>query len=205
MSIQLQDYFPKFWFSPLFNRVVPLLHADNRDLPRRGNGNQWQLNLISERIKDVVTVSLLENDLALKSGTLFYENWAKPNLTGRVIQVHTLNDRCYNRNYIIRCWQIAIIASEVKHQRITNNTRKVGRVYGRRSNTWITVLKVYFQFWMWNIKNPEEFQSQNNGQGPYVPPEIEEIGPYSYIESYEKTNIHYENGAYENSSWIGYK
>ena len=58
---------------------------------------------------------------------------------------------------------------------------------------------------MWNIKNPEEFQSQNNGQGPYVPPEVEEIGPYSYIESYEKTNIHYENGAYENSSWIGYK
>ena len=40
--------------------------------------------LILERIKDVVTVSLLENDLALKSGTLFYENWAKPNLTGRV-------------------------------------------------------------------------------------------------------------------------
>ena len=58
---------------------------------------------------------------------------------------------------------------------------------------------------MWNIKNPEEFQSQNNGQGPYVPPEVEEIGPYSYIESYEKTNIHYENDAYEDSSWIGYK
>ena len=58
---------------------------------------------------------------------------------------------------------------------------------------------------MWNIKNPEEFQSQNNGQGPYVPPEMEEIGPYSYIESYEKTNIHYENGAYNNSSWIGYR
>ena len=46
-------------------------------------GYRWLLELILERIKDVVTVSLLENDLALKSGTLFYENWAKPNLTGR--------------------------------------------------------------------------------------------------------------------------
>ena len=45
------------------------------------------LELILERIKDVVTVSLLENDLALKSGTLFYENWAKPNLTGKVSHV----------------------------------------------------------------------------------------------------------------------
>ena len=66
----------------------------------RVKGYWWHSNRILERIKDVVTVSLLENDLALKSGTLFYENWAKPNLTGKVTECNRYS-RHKNSSYLI--------------------------------------------------------------------------------------------------------
>ena len=56
---------------------------------------------------------------------------------------------------------------------------------------------VLFQYYMWNMTNPDEFES---GQKP----KFVQRGPYTYREKYRKINITQENGAFENSSYLGY-
>lgn len=56
---------------------------------------------------------------------------------------------------------------------------------------------VYFEYYMWNITNPDEFEA---GEKPnYV-----QKGPYTYVETYNKIDVVQEYGDFDNSSWIGY-
>ncbi|XP_063955547.1 scavenger receptor class B member 1-like [Lytechinus pictus] len=49
-------------------------------------------------------------------------------------------------------------------------------------------IPIYFQFWFWNLTNPEEFLKGG-------PARLEELGPYTYKEYRPKVNItHYDNG-----------
>ena len=56
---------------------------------------------------------------------------------------------------------------------------------------------VYFQYFMWNLTNPDEFEA---GEKPFYV----QKGPYSYIEIYTKYNLTQEFGDFESSSWISY-
>jgi len=63
--------------------------------------------------------------------------------------------------------------------------------------------EVIYQFWLWNIENKDDFNAQGPN-GEYVKPKLVQRGPYSYKHKYEKTNIEYQNGEFDTSTWVQY-
>ena len=46
---------------------------------------------------------------------------------------------------------------------------------------------VYLDVWIWNYTNADDYYIDENGEVTYPMPKVEEVGPFRYLEKFERT------------------